>query len=213
MAQVSFRELTPEILATAPACPIPTMVRAIRNACVELAAFSGCMRYELEGQLALAGLPDTELDLPRDTNLVKVIALTAEGNDVKPYSIRMLNKDDPEWQDREADIPTYFLRTQNNLNALRLYPKPISTITLKGEVAIKPSRDAQGLEEIYLDRFQQSIVDGALARLLAAHNAPWFSPEGAAHHRGLFDRSMDDAKRVADADDLPKRRTISYGGV
>lgn len=212
MAQVEFRTMTPEVLAAAPACPSPTMVRALRTAAIELGDKALCYRYELEGQLALGNLDTTELDLPRDTNLVSIISLHAEGKHLKPTSVRIMDRDILGWRD-EVGFPTKYLRKQNTLNAIRLYPLPEDTLSLRGEIALKPTRIATGFEEHFLDRFYATIVDGALARLLVVPSAPWVNPDLGAYHKQLFEAAVDDARRVADADDMPKERLIRYGGV
>lgn len=213
MAQVEFDSLIREALSAVPACPRPTIVRNILNAAIDLAEKTGCMRYELEGDLAIADLPEVEFSLPQDTVLVKPVALEFNGVPLTPTSVRIMNKDRPEWKGERAPTPKHYLRAQNTLNAVRLYPIPDVTGAITGEVAVKPTRDAEGIEDIYMDRFFTALVDGMLGRLLAISSAPWYSPSVADHHMQRFYAQFDEATRVADADDVPKLRTVRYGGM
>lgn len=213
MPQVEFSALITEVLSVAAACPTPTIIRNARNAAIELAEKAECMRYDLEGDLAIAEMPEVEFSLPPESVLVKPIVLDFDGSPLTPVSARIMNKDVENWREACAHPPKHYLRSQNTLDAVRLYPIPINTGTVTGEVAIKPTRDALGIEEIFMDRFFAVLVDGTLARLLAIPSAPWFSPDGSSYHKGEFYASLDEAKREADADDLPKLRLIKYGGM
>lgn len=212
MAQVEYRELIPEVLATASACPTPTIIRNARNAAIELAQKSGAFRFRLEGDLAIADLARMEFSLPTQTSLVKPVSLTIDGSKLDAYSVRMLDRDHPGWRS-ECGKPTKWLRDQNTLNSVTLYPAPNATYTVHGEVAVKPTRDSDGIEDIYMDLYFNTIVDGTLARLLAIPAAPWFSPKTALYHKQLFIAEIDEARRIADTDDSHKQRKIVYGGM
>lgn len=213
MTQVPFQELIPEVLSIAPACPTPTIIRSMRNAAIELAQKAECMRWELEGDLAIAGIPDTELSVPTDMVMMHPISLRYNGKNILPLSVRMLDVDNVSWREESSDVPTNWIPRQNAISTVRLYPIPSVTGTITGEVAIKPSRDATGLEEVFMDRFMTYIIDGALGRLLAIPSAPWFDGQLAQYHKSEFIAMLDEAKRIADADNIPKLRKLKYGGM
>jgi hypothetical protein len=212
MAQVPFQELIPEVLSTAAACPTPTIIRNMRNAAIELAQKAECMRWELEGDLAIANLPDAELSVPADMVMMHPISLRYNGENILPNSIRLLDVDVPGWR-AECGVPTHWLARQNAISSVRLYPIPRETGTITGEIAVKPSRDATGLEEVFMDRFMTHIIDGTLGRLLAIPSAPWFNGQLAQYHKSEFIAMLDEARRIADADNIPKLRKLKYGGV
>lgn len=213
MAQVPFQELIPEVLSVAAACPTPTIVRNMRNAAIELAQKAECMRWELEGDLAIADIPEAELTVPNDMILMHPISLRFNGANITPFSPRMLDVDEEGWRDAKADCPKFWLVKQNTNNAVRLVPIPLVTGTITGEVVVKPSRDATGIEEVFMERFATYLIDGTLGRLLAIPSAPWFDPQLAQYHKSEFIAMLDEARRVADADNVPKLRTVKYGGM
>lgn len=211
MAQVEYREFEKEVLSVAGACPIPTITRYVRNAAAELAQRSGAFRYRLDGDLAIQDIATLDLSVPADTSLVKPISLTIDGNKLDAYSTTMLDKDTPAWRE-ECGLPVKWLRDHNSINSVLLYPRPSSTMKVYGEIAVKPTRDSTGMEEIWVERFFDFIVYGALAKLLAVPSAPWYDPNTAMFHAELFAQGVDQARRIADADDVRKQRKIVYGG-
>ena len=212
MAEVEFRELASEVLSVAAACPMPTIIRNARNAARELADRAECFRFTISEQPVFPGESSVELTLPCDTVLVRPVVLSLDGARLAPRSPTLLDVDDSGWRS-VVGTPKMYLRDQNTLNSVLLYPAPEASGSLSGEVAVKPSRDAVALDEVYMDRFQYIIVDGTLARLLAIPSAPWFNSQIAAYHRNLFEASLDDARRTADSDDVPKLRKLVYGGL
>jgi hypothetical protein len=214
MATVAFSELVPEVLATASACPTPTIVRNLRNAARELCEQSDCYRFTIDNTVVVANQSDVEIAVPSSTTMHKAVTLQLNSKRIKPFSVVMQDHDDEGWRDKPG-TPEYFMRSNETLNAVRLIPTPDTTLTtngLKGEVSLKPSRTATGVDDIFMDRFHSTLVDGALAKLLAVSSAPWFDPQLAAYHAQLFNAAKDEARRIADGDDMPKLRKLRYGG-
>jgi hypothetical protein len=211
MAQVPFQELLPEVLSVAAACPMPTVVRNMRNAAIELAQKAECMRWELEGDLAIADIAEAELSVPQDMVFMHPVSLRYDGANIRPHSVRMLDVDIPGWR-HDRGTPTHWIKQQNSMRSVRLYPIPSATGSITGEIVVKPSRDALGLEEVFMDRFMTHIIDGTLGRLLAIPSAPWFDGRLAQYHKSEFISMLDDARRIADADNIPKLRRVKYGG-
>jgi hypothetical protein len=211
MAQVLFRELISEVLSVAAACPTPTIIRNMRNAAIELAQKAECMRWELDGDLAIENIAEAELSVPADMVLMHPVSLRYNGQNVLPSSVRILDVDVPAWRD-DCGVPTHWVKLQNSMRSIRLYPIPTATGGITGEVVVKPSRDAEGLEEVFMDRFMTHIIDGTLGRLLAIPSAPWFDGQLAQYHKSEFIAMLDEARRIADADNIPKLRRVKYGG-
>ncbi len=215
MADVQFIELEPQVLATLPACPTPTIVRELRNAARELCERAECLRCSIENEPVLQGITEVEFDLAEGYTLVRPITLNVGDVTLEATSETLLDKDSWNWRD-DVGSPVRYMRSTETLNAIKLYPIPDQDYIdapLRGEVAIKPSRSATGMDEIILDRFETAIVSGALARLLIVSNTPWYNPQQAAYHRGLFEDAIDDAKTYGNGGDLPKVRKVVYGGL
>lgn len=215
MATVQFIELEPQVLATLPACPTPTIIRELRNAARELCEKSECLRAPVENEPVSAGLNEVEFDVNDDCSLVRPIILNLAGRTLDPTSETLLDEDDPNWR-TTVGKPCAYMRSAELLNGIRVYPIPdrdYVTDPLKGELALKPSRTATGLDEVIMDRFETALVSGALARLLVVSNSPWYNPQQAAYHRQYFDDEILRAKAYGNGGDLPKKRVMTYGGL
>lgn len=212
MGQVSFKELAPEVLSVAAACPSPTIVRSLRNAAVELGTRASCMRYTMDPQTVFTGMPSVELNTPCDMVVSRIENLSFDGTRLSPTSVTMLDADVKGWRS-QTGAPTSYIRSQNSLDAVVLYPVPAVAGVLTGEVAVVPARGSAEMPEVYLDKFQNALIDGALSRLLSVPSAPWYNRSAAAYHARRFEGALDDARRVADGDDTPKLRKVKYGGM
>jgi hypothetical protein len=216
MALVEFDALYPEVLATAPTCPAITIQRAMLNAARELCELSKCYRYRLEPEVVVPNDPEVALSLPSFTTLVAPITLSLNGEILRPTTPSLLEEDDQNWE-QETGTPRMFMRSTLELNTVRLYPTPDRSYTssagLRGEVALKPSRAAPGVEEMVLDKYQTALVSGALSKLLMIASAPWYNPIQASYHAEMFSVEIEKAKARGAAEDLPKRRAVRYGGI
>lgn len=216
MAIVAFSELSPEVLAAAPACPTPTVVRALRSAARELCEKASCYQYDMGVVVVPAGIATVALDVPNQTVLHKPIALTLDGHKLWPTSPTLLDQDYRDWR-TSTGIPSHFMRSTEDQSDLMLYPIPQGTYTtttgLRGRIAVKPTRNATGVEEIFFERYQDAVIDGALGRLLTIRSAPWYQPDLAAYHESEFIRAIEVARTYGSDDDLAKWRTMRYGGI
>jgi hypothetical protein len=215
MSLVSFVELEPQVLATLPACPTPTIVREIRNAARELCEDAKCLRTTVDNEPVLAGVNEIEFDIDENYVLVAPISLNVGERTLQATSPILLDEDYNDWRD-EVGPPCKYMRSTETLNAIILFPKPDQNYTtepLRGEIAVKPSRSATQIDEIFLERFETALVSGALSRLLMVSNTPWYNPQQASYHRTIFDGELDKAKSYGNGGDLPKLRKTRYGGI
>lgn len=215
MATVDFIALSPDVLATAPACPTLTILREVRNAARELCERAKCYRVDVENEPVASGEVHFYFYMPDNTQLVAPIDLTLNGDPLLPSSPQLLNEVDPEWRS-ETGQPCRYIRSTENIDAIRLYPIPeqaYATPGLYGEIAVKPTRAATNIEELFLDRYHDALVAGALSRLLMIPKKPWSDPGMGGHYKNQFEQKIIEARNYASGDDMPKRRTVKYGGL
>lgn len=211
MPSVDFQDLVPEVLSIAPSVPLPTIVRAFRNAARELCRRGECFRYEVANDVVAKNLAEHELSRPSNTDLLRPIALTINEEPLKPTSPSILDADDTTWRS-ETGTPRKFFRSANDTNWIRLYPIPDRTFTtgIQGEIVVQPTRTATSIDDVFLDRYQEALVDGALSKLLPVAGTTWYSPDLASYHLGRFESGILEAKSIANGGDMPKRRVVRY---
>ena len=93
------------------------------------------------------------------------------------------------WRNRTG-VPEYI---GANAMSLMLMPTPATSGMLTMTVALKPSPDADGIDDSIFDEYREAIVHGALARLMLSPKKPYTNMQLAQYHYQLF------AIRVADA--------------
>ena len=208
----NFSDFVSEVLSAAPDCPNPTIIRTVRAAVRDLCEKADCYRYTLEPQTVLLGSSDIELDVPASTTLHKVIKLTLGKTTIEPSSVTLENDNDPEWRTR-VGTPRAFLRSTEDLNNIIITPKAEREYSLVGEIALKPSLTATSINDVFVDRFYQTIIDGAIWKLLTIASAPWYNPQQGSQHGAMFLQGVSAASSQAQNDNTSKRRIARYGGI
>lgn len=210
-----FSDFVPEVLAAAPDCPNPTIIRTVRQAVRDLCEKADCYRFTIDNQGVGINVNDIEIDVPVGTSLHKVIKLTLGKTNLEASSVTLENDRDPEWRTR-VGTPKYYLRSTEELNNIIISPKAekaFSSPGLIGEVALKPTLTATEVSDVFIDRYYQTIVDGAIFKLLTIASAPWYNPQQGSQHGAMFLTGIAQASSQANNDNTPKRRIVSYGGL
>lgn len=215
MPAVLFRELEPEVLAGAPACPIPTIIRAIRDATRELCEKASCYRFALENEVVVENIRDVELFLPSETVLVRPMSISLDNRPLRFTTPTLMDKQDPDWR-LLTGPPTHAMRSTESETAILLFPLPEKSYGspgLSGEVALKPSRVATGVDSVFLEHHQNVIVSGALSRILMIKAGSWYDPQLASYYKGEFEHELNSAAAFGGSDDISKPDLIRYGGI
>lgn len=215
MADVAFLELEPQVLATVPQCPTPTIERELRNAARELCEQAECLRMTVLNEPVNAGIAEVEFDIDENYVMVRPITLHVGDGEITPTSQTLLDADYYNWRD-EVGRPKHFMRSNETLNAVVLFPIPDQDYIdepLRGEIAVKPNRSATVVDELMIERYETALVHGAIARLLMISGTPWYNPQQASYHQSVFDREVEGAKLYGNGGDMPKLRKVKYGGL
>lgn len=133
-------------------------------------------------------------------NPISVISGTAEYDFVPPaeavvHAITYARFDDDEieitgdvgiylfdWR-YATGTPLYIL---GGSTSLVLVPEPDADGILTLIVALKPSTDATGVDDLIYDEFREAVVHGALSRLMLSPSKPYSNPSLAAYHEQQF---------------------------
>ena len=222
MAEIAFTTLEPEVRGAAPLVPSLTIVRELRRAAIELCRKALCYRTEITDQAVAASTAEISLtaQIPTNTVMVRPIRLTIAEREFRASSASLVSEKDVAWLNRESTFPETYWPSMTAVDAIRISPQASSALSgtgggISGIVAIQPSRAAVGVEEIFLERYQDALIDGALGRLLNVPNTDWLNPQTAGFHKAMFNERVLEARADADNEAAPdKDRTgINYGGI
>ena len=189
MATVLWADIYDLVLPDVPGCPTPTIDVALGVSAADFCARSHIWRETLDPEPVVRNVADYELT-PSFTNTVTESVLWANLDDtpLEHVDSRYIDKS----RMSETGTPTAFWML--NDTQINLFPIPDSKGTLTAAIAVKPSRDATGVEDWIYESYIDPIVSGAIWRLARVPGKAWSDPEIAMYHHRLFEKGITDAR-------------------
>lgn len=187
---MKYTAFVPDVTVQLPADPSSLVVEnAIKNAAIELCRSSWVWREYAAATTVTAGEPRVDIELPASADLVAVLTVTLDGLLLDPESGDRLDSMYPRWA-TDTGTPKRF--TQTDRSAIILSPVPDATYpdSLVIYYALSPTRIATSLPDWIANEYWESIVSGALARLMTMPGRPWTNKEEGDHCRDLFDSAI-----------------------
>lgn len=176
-------------------CPSPVMVDALRHASVEFFRRSLAYRVWLEpfdlttdqNEYVLTGFPT-------DTHLAHVLSVSCDGTDLEAVTHDELNSYDNKYPTLTGTRPAYYAIIKEP----RLLVSPVPTETVASAfhvfVAVEPTVDSAGLEEVFMDEYRDYLIGGALARVMMIPGRHWSDPSAASVYRSKFTLGIEYAR-------------------
>lgn len=189
MATVTLDLFDADILPLVPGCSVPMARHALLNAAVEF-----CSRSLIWDEKQSI-IPVTETSFPYvvptppHSVLAKVKAVHIDGIPLAPTSLEFLDRLG-NWESARG-APTAYLWINNA--GLRVYPLPNNTCDMQLTVAYTPARNATVVEDFLYYVWVDTLVSGALRKLMAMPGQLWSNPEGAAYHTNKFEQGVREA--------------------
>lgn len=171
MSNVTYESFFPYVQPHVPSCPDPSMIIAIRSACIEFCEETNYFNDVVEEQI-VANEPLYELSVPTGYNLSHVIELYANGLRLMKKSPLELKElfNGMDWMTMPGPA-RYF--TQLNTSEVRLCPIPDVDGELTGRYAYTPTRTSTQVDSTLFDDYVEVIAQGALARLFDQPDQPY----------------------------------------
>jgi len=164
-------------------CPNPTLDLHLRQAAIEFCRRTLCWVRTLDPVLANGLDIRFDLDLPSQTQAVKLMAVEVNGQEyplVDPQRGQQLVR-----QGCNAD----FSFTQDKLT-LDVHPLRSSGDLIEVDMALAPSFNATGVETDVISPYVQEIGQGASASLQMMPGVPWSEPNLAAANKAMFNQRL-----------------------
>lgn len=175
------------VLPYAPTAAQISVQRYLVDSAIELCQKTGIWREVLDELNVRAGQPEVELDLPPDSQLFQITEVYFDGQKVDPVPPDdLVNKGD-DWFTKQSSRPYGFYST--NPTALILVPAPEESRqrALKVFAKLMPTRNAQVLPDLLLDRYPEVVACGALARLLMEPDQAYSNQQMAMTNAEMFE--------------------------
>lgn len=189
---IAWDNYLPEVLPEVPNCPDQVAINAIRSAAIDFCQKTRVWRASFGPLSLVASTASYAVGVPASTELVTVVqaAVLSNGSwgDITgPYSEEYMDIEIATWREDTTDsLPNRYL---NDVNNIKVYPIPNQNhaSSLKGIMALRPTRASTGGDDILYNDWLDAIASGAKAKLMANLTAPWRNSELSAYHAERFE--------------------------
>lgn len=165
----------------------------LRRTAIDFCAVSGVYHAEITPVDIVAGTADYTLVSP-DAQAEPAFAWTLwyDTQPLDPATLRSLDASAYKWSAQNGD-PRKFV--QKTPTVVTLYPNPGTAKVggLTGRIALKPTFTATGIADWVGQRYLDTLVAGATARLLALPQKPWTDPNMALANMRIYNAGRSDA--------------------
>lgn len=212
----SIDVMLPEIHAEVPKLADLIARRALLRSARNFAEETRALRTSFDVD-TVSGTPflDLSAQLPAETELVDVVSIkpNAGGRKLTPTTYAKLDDDTLDWRNRTATVATHYVRDANNTIRLVYTPDATDTAVYHVRAAYKPTLDATTLDDLIINKYDEAIIHGALARLFSQPNKVWSDPNNANYHAAMFmDMKRKATTEAADGYQQNVPRRVQYGG-
>lgn len=193
MSNIAYELFFPYVQPQVPACPDPSLVMAIRNACIQFCEDTLFLNDTIDSVQAAVGNNLYDLDAPTGQTVSKIKRLFFDGRELFHKTPDELNGlyGVTDWQ-TTTGTPLFF--TQLATDQFMLVPVPEATGSISGQVAYKPTRASTTVDSRLLEKYAEVIALGALARVYLQPDQPYTNPSNALAAGAMFSAGISNAK-------------------
>lgn len=204
--------LHPAVLSSAPGAPAATINRCLVEAARELCRTANAWRADIASFNTVASQAEYTITPPTGGLLVDVISGRVEN--LGPLTVKA-----PELIDAEDSLarstdnpPKYIYRSGSNKVSFAPVPSAAQAVALRG--AFQPAINATTLDDKLVDDYGDTIIHGALSRILAIPQKPWTDLSLSGYHGGMFTTEVARiSSHAAGGGSKNSTRTVAYGGI
>lgn len=210
MADREFVSLEPDLAASVPGCPRPTIIQYVRRAAIEVCEKTLVWRFEQDPIRLTAGVYEYEYDVPNNTEVCGLIHATINSAPLYPATQEEIHTAYPGWPSTDSTqrgTPRFIGQFDPDHFVTALVPNATPSYDVKLFLALKPTKDATGMAETPFDECEQIIIHGALQHLLVLPNKSWTDRELATYHAKQY--TFKTASRRANANLGVARASLS----
>lgn len=182
----------PRILPYVTGCPEPLAKQAILDAAIAFCEESLVLRQRLSDMTSAAGTAEYTITYPSsDEQVARVLNVWVDGQIMGAVAA----DESGTVNTAQAKPSSFYMTRPDSVMTLNLYPIPDGAYTIVTEVALRPTRNAQYLQDDLLVFWVEAVTQGALGRLMMTPQQP-FSDPADGQTRLLFARNEARKARV-----------------
>ena len=208
---ISYEALLPDILPMVPGCPDSLIKNNIRSAVIELCERASVYQAELDPLTTVGNIYEYDLEAPSGTAVQKILWITHEGKDLEPLTSTLLEQRIPKWREGNG-VLEYYVQQGSALVWLAPIPTATGVSSTIVRAVLKPTHTSSACDDGVMNDYRDTIINGALFRLLRIPNKEWTDLQGASVYGSLFNEGTMIAERKARGADTGVARRVRYGG-
>lgn len=168
----------PRILIWATDAPQPLVKQMLVDTAIQFCVDTDIVQVQLDPMDLVEDQQDYDLDLPRGTQLARVLSVVYGEGPLKPVGLG----------------PAYYQWTAPA--TLTVFPKPTADATawMHVKIATKPTRSATSLDDTLWNDYVEAIVGGTVARLCAMQGQQFTNATNATMGSGWYMQGVSKAK-------------------
>jgi hypothetical protein len=165
--------------------PEPTVEDTVEDIVIDFCNRTSVYRQWLEDHIFVdAGDTDVELDPPRDTAIVEIMAVQKVDESGDPYDL--------------VDPDSYIFSNQIDDTPKLLFVDPATEgYEARVRVALKPEVGFETLPNWLYERWRDVIVAGVLAKILSMRSKPWYAQGEANQYLAVYMNGINQTSRQA----------------
>ena len=196
-----------------PECTDTLIEQNIRAAVIELCEKAKVYQSELDPITTVANLYEYDLEPPSGTVVHEILWVTFDGEDLEPTTTALIEQRKPKWRQTGYEgKPEYFIKQSPSM----FYLVPVPNETKAGSVllraVLKPTHSSSSCSDDVMNDYRDTIINGALYRLLRVPGREWTDYPGAQVYGSLFLQGIADAESRALQKETRIARKVRYGG-
>ena len=186
MATTTWDTILPLVTPDIPGCPEATIKTAFAAVAADSCARTHIWRESLETQSTV--VDQAEYEVNGSAVIESVLWILIDDREITHTDSRLVDHNDLLRTGRPSK---YWVVREK---AIRLFYIPDDVYTLKGEIALKPSRTARGVEDWIYETWADTLVSGVLWRLTRVPNKEWTNPDIALMNKKLYEQGVTNAR-------------------
>ncbi len=208
---ISYEALLPDILPMVYGCPDTLVENSIRSAVIELCEKASVYQVELDPLTTVGGIYEYDLEAPSGTSVQKILWVSHLGKDLEPITSTLLEQRIPKWREGNG-VPKYYVQQGAALFWLAPVPTATAVSSTLLRAVLKPTHSSTACDNDVMNDYRDTIINGALFRLLRIPNKDWTDFAGAQVYSSLFNQGVVEAERKARGANTGVAKTVKYGG-
>lgn len=176
---MTLEDLLPYVLPEVPSCPRDMALQQIRLAAIELCSRTLVWTEQQDAITTVIGQDTYSLNLDEGQEIAKLLNVWVGATEIEVVTASEGRRRKQTNSGRECAY-------SSNRQDIVMHPTPTVVGTLIVAAALKPSIDAEDLDDDVFSQHINDVAHGALAGLMAMNKTDWNNPDAAREHRATF---------------------------